>query len=107
MRAPAVPEEVMRNKFFCGLVIGMTSAALCTGACAQIYPVRPVRIIVPYAPGGGVDIVARALGQELTKRLGQQIVIENKTGAGGNIGSEAVAKATPDGYTLLIASPAN
>jgi tripartite-type tricarboxylate transporter receptor subunit TctC len=54
-----------------------------------------------------VNIVARALGQELTKRLGQQIVIENKTGAGGNIGSDAVAKATPDGYTLLIASPAN
>jgi tripartite-type tricarboxylate transporter receptor subunit TctC len=71
------------------------------------YPTRPIRLIVPYAPGGGVDIVARALGQELTKRLGQQIVIDNKTGAGGNIGTDAVAKATPDGYTLLIASPAN
>jgi tripartite-type tricarboxylate transporter receptor subunit TctC len=66
-----------------------------------------VRIVVPYAPGGGVDIVARAIGQELTKRLNQQIVIENKTGAGGNIGSDAVAKAAPDGYTLLMASPAN
>jgi tripartite-type tricarboxylate transporter receptor subunit TctC len=73
----------------------------------QAYPVKPVRIVVPYAPGGGVDIVARAVGQELTKRLGQTILVENRTGAGGNVGSEFVAKATPDGYTLLMASPAN
>jgi tripartite-type tricarboxylate transporter receptor subunit TctC len=97
----------MHNKFLHGLVIGTAGIAVYADAGAQTYPVRPVRIIVPYAPGGGVDIVARALGQELTKRLGQQIVIENKTGAGGNIGTDAVAKATPDGYTLLIASPAN
>ena len=97
----------MLNKIFHGLVVAMTGALACADACAQAYPSKPVRIIVPYAPGGGVDIVARALGQELTKRLGQQIVVENKTGAGGNIGSDAVAKATPDGYTLLIASPAN
>ena len=71
------------------------------------YPTRPIRLIVPYAPGGGVDIVARALGQELTKRMGQQVIVDNRTGAGGNIGSDVVAKATPDGYTLLIASPAN
>jgi tripartite-type tricarboxylate transporter receptor subunit TctC len=103
MRVPAVPEEAMHYRIFHGVVIAMTNVI----ACAQIYPSKPVRLIVPYAPGGGVDIVARALGQELTKRLGQQIVIENKTGAGGNIGSDAVAKATPDGYTLLIASPAN
>jgi tripartite-type tricarboxylate transporter receptor subunit TctC len=97
----------MHNKFLHGLVIGTAGIAVYAHAWAQTYPVRPVRIIVPYAPGGGVDIVARTLGQELTKRLGQQIVIENKTGAGGNIGTDAVAKATPDGYTLLIASPAN
>jgi tripartite-type tricarboxylate transporter receptor subunit TctC len=97
----------MQNKIFYGAIIGITSIVLCAPANAQPYPDRPVRLIVPYAPGGGVDIVARALGQELTKRLGQQIVIENKTGAGGNIGTDAVAKATPDGYTLLIASPAN
>ncbi len=81
--------------------------AVCAPAFAQPYPSKPVRIVVPYAPGGGVDIIARAVGQELTRRLNQQIVIENKTGAGGNIGSDSVAKATPDGYTLLMASPAN
>jgi tripartite-type tricarboxylate transporter receptor subunit TctC len=76
-------------------------------ALAQSYPAKPIRLIVPYAPGGGVDIVARTVGQELGKRINQPIVVENRTGAGGNIGSEAVAKAPPDGYTLLMASPAN
>jgi tripartite-type tricarboxylate transporter receptor subunit TctC len=103
LHASGAAEEAMLNKIFQGFVLGAIGAT----ACAQPYPSKPLRIIVPYAPGGGVDIVARTLGQELTRRLGQQIVIENKTGAGGNIGSDAVAKATPDGYTLLIASPAN
>lgn len=88
-------------------VVGACAALLCAGAMAQTYPVKPVRIIVPYAPGGAVDIVARAVGQELTKRIGQTVLVENRTGAGGNVGSEAVAKAAPDGYTLLMASPAN
>jgi tripartite-type tricarboxylate transporter receptor subunit TctC len=97
----------MHRQIVHSLVIGMTGLFLCAHVYAQAYPAKPIRLIVPYAPGGGVDIVARALAQELTKRLGQQIVVENKAGAGGNIGSDAVAKATPDGYTLLIASPAN
>jgi tripartite-type tricarboxylate transporter receptor subunit TctC len=87
-----------------GLLIAL---ALPCGAGAQSYPVKPVRIVVPYAPGGAVDIVARAVAQELTKRFGQTVLVENRTGAGGNIGSDAVAKSAPDGYTLLMASPAN
>lgn len=89
------------------LLAGLAGTILSAAAFAQPYPAKPIRIVVPYAPGGGVDIVARAIGQELTKRLNQQIIVENRTGAGGNIGSDAVAKAAPDGYTLLMASPAN
>ncbi|MEK7231480.1 MAG: tripartite tricarboxylate transporter substrate binding protein [Pseudomonadota bacterium] len=87
--------------------IAAAAATFASGASAQSYPAKPVRIVVPYAPGGAVDIIARATAQELTKRLGQQIIVDNRTGAGGNIGSDTVAKAPPDGYTLLMASPAN
>jgi tripartite-type tricarboxylate transporter receptor subunit TctC len=69
---------------------------------AQAYPVRPVRIIVPFAPAGSTDIVARLMGQWLSERLGQQFVIENRPGAGSNIGTEVVVNAPPDGYTLLL-----
>jgi tripartite-type tricarboxylate transporter receptor subunit TctC len=74
---------------------------------AQTYPTRPVRLIVGFAPGGPNDIVARLIGQWLSERLGQQFVIENRTGAGGNIGTEAVANASPDGYTLLLIDSSN
>jgi tripartite-type tricarboxylate transporter receptor subunit TctC len=76
-------------------------------ARAQTYPTRPVRLIVGFAPGGPNDIVARLIGQWLSERLGQQFVIENRTGAGGNIGTEAVVNATPDGYTLLLVDSSN
>ena len=74
---------------------------------AQAYPSRPVRIIVGFAAGGATDILARLLGQVLSERLGQQFVIENRTGAATNIATEAVVRAPPDGYTLLLVVPAN
>src|ERR671921_736167 len=74
---------------------------------AQAYPSRPVRIVVGFAAGGGVDITARLIGQWLSDRLGQSFVIENRTGAGGNIGTEVVVNAPPDGYTLLLAAVPN
>jgi tripartite-type tricarboxylate transporter receptor subunit TctC len=72
---------------------------------AQAYPSRPVRVIVPYAPAGDTDLVARLMGQWLSGRLGQPFIIENRPGAGTNIGTEAVVRAPADGYTLLLASP--
>src|SRR5215831_13570466 len=71
-------------------------------AWAQTYPTRPVRMIVGFAAGGGTDITARLMGQWLSERLGQQFVIENRPGASGNIATEAVVRAPPDGYTLLV-----
>ena len=73
-------------------------------ASAQNYPSRPVRIVAAFAAGGGVDITARLIGQWLSDRLGQSFVVENRPGAGGNIGTEGVVNAPPDGYTLLLAT---
>jgi tripartite-type tricarboxylate transporter receptor subunit TctC len=76
-------------------------------ARAQTYPAKPVRLIVGYAAGGATDITARLIGQWLSERLSQQFIIENRPGAGTNIGTEAVVRAAPDGYTLLLVAPAN
>ena len=75
-----------------------------SAAFAQTYPTKPVRLIVPYPPGGGNDTLARIFGQKLTEALGQQIIVENRAGAGTTIGTAFVARAVPDGYTLLLSS---
>jgi tripartite-type tricarboxylate transporter receptor subunit TctC len=85
--------------------IGFVVALVCGGsAIAQSYPQRPVRLVVPFAPGGAVDAVARLLAQRLTEHYGQPFVVDNRAGAGGTLGTDLVAKAKPDGYTLLVAS---
>jgi len=76
-------------------------------AFAQAYPTRPVRLIVPVGPAGATDITARLVGQWLSERLGQQFIIENRPGAGSNIGTEAVVRAPADGYMLLMVGPSN
>lgn len=77
---------------------------LARGASAAGYPDRPVRLVVPFAPGGNADLTGRIFGEALTKRLGQQVVVENRGGAGGAIGAEQVAKSPPDGYSLVLGS---
>ena len=76
-------------------------------AHAADYPSRPIKWIVPYPPGGTTDVLARLMAQSLSEKLGQQVIVENKPGAGNNIGTEAVINATPDGYTMLLVNPAN
>ncbi|MCP4615042.1 MAG: tripartite tricarboxylate transporter substrate binding protein [Bradyrhizobium sp.] len=89
------------------IAISILAFASIGGAAAQDYPKRPVRWVVGFAPGGANDILARLIGQRLSERLGQPFVIENKPGAGGNIGAETVINAEPDGYTVLLVNPSN
>jgi tripartite-type tricarboxylate transporter receptor subunit TctC len=87
--------------------IAVLLAAVATSAFAQGYPAKPAKVIVPYPPGGPTDIVARVVSQKLSDQMGQQFIVENRPGAGGNIGAEAVAKSPGDGYTLLVATTAH
>ena len=92
---------ITRRRFFCAAGAAAALSVMPRAVRAETYPSRPVRLIVPFAAGGPTDIVARLTGQWLSERLGQQFVIENKPGAGGTIGTEAVVRAPSDGYTLL------
>jgi tripartite-type tricarboxylate transporter receptor subunit TctC len=91
-------------KQFIALLTILLSALVLNTAAAQSYPNKPIKLVVPFPPGGLIDNAARLISPALSKELGQAIVIENKSGAGGNLGAAEVAKATPDGYTLLMAS---
>ena len=90
--------RLLISRFFvCGIGVFISTAAL-----SQTYPTKPIRMVVPFAPGGPSDVVARVVGQKLTESWGQAIVIDNRAGAGGNMGTSLAAKAPPDGYTLLL-----
>ena len=89
-----------------GLILSLAASGLPLTARAAGYPDHPVRLVVPFSPGGGGDIVMRLLAQELTMRLGETVLVDNRAGAGGNVGTEVVAHAKPDGYTLLMANVA-
>jgi len=99
---------ILLRRQFLHLAAGVAALpAVSRIATAQTYPAKPVRIVVGFAAGGGVDITARLIGQSLSERLGQQFIIDNRPGAGTNIGTEAVVNAAPDGYTLLLATNPN
>ncbi len=93
-----------RFRLVAGAVLTALAASLSVPIAAQTYPSKPVRLIVPFAPGGFTDVVARILGQRLSVSMGQQFIIENKAGAGSTIGTDFVAKSAPDGYTLVMIS---
>lgn len=93
---------MIRNLLLAALLLGLPLSAI-----AQAYPTKPIRFIVPFAPGGNTDVQARLIGQKLTEALGQQVIVDNRPGAGGTIGVETAAKSSPDGHTIVLASFGN
>lgn len=97
---------MLAGRFTSAAALLSSLLAFVASAVAQDYPAKAIHIVVPFAPGGITDILARALGQRLTENLAQQVMVENKPGANSQLGAEYVAKAAPDGYTLLVSADA-
>src|SRR5258706_15363459 len=91
-------------KFLTRFAAGILALGLACAAAAQVYPDKAIRLIVPFPPGGRNDVIARVVGAQLSERLGQTVLIDNRGGAGSTIGINGAAKAAPDGYTLLLSS---
>src|SRR5580698_3814598 len=96
--------DLARRRFMQSVAAAAATPALSRVAMAQAYPARPIRFIVPLAPGGGLDFVARLIGEYMSRTIGQQVYLENKLGAGGMIGIETAAKSAPDGYSVLVSN---
>ena len=96
-----------RSLLTSGFGVGVANALTGRSALAQTYPTRPIRFVVGYAPGGATDVLARLIAEPLGRRLGQQVLVENRPGAGNNIGTDVVVRAEPDGHTILLVNPAN
>src|SRR4051812_13637281 len=91
----------LRGRVRVGVGFALVTCCVASLACAQTYPAKPIRMVIPFPPGGTTDIIGRVAAQKLSEALGQQVVPDNRPGAAGNIGAEQVAKAPPDGYTLI------
>jgi tripartite-type tricarboxylate transporter receptor subunit TctC len=96
-----------RMTMLAGAVAMMACAAFGQSVFAQAWPSKPVRVIIPYAPGGGADVLARLISNKMSANLGQSFIVESRPGAAGNVGSDIVAKSAPDGYTLLVSNPSS
>ena len=96
MRIPGQGRNSLRT------LLALALLCISHAALAQPYPSKPIRLIAPFAPGGALDLIARGVGAKLAESMGQPVVVENRAGASGAIGSEAVARSAPDGYTLLL-----
>ncbi|HJQ62883.1 MAG TPA: tripartite tricarboxylate transporter substrate-binding protein, partial [Burkholderiales bacterium] len=94
----------MMKRLLSASVVIVACAISAPGAWAQAYPVKPVRVVIPWPPGGSNDVVGRLVLQKLAQTMGQQFVVDNRAGAAGSIGAEVVAKSAPDGYTLMVHS---